>query len=108
MKPDWYCKLFICTEMSKEKLLELINLYLRGMRQGIRTIQTGLLELDLIENDEYVPGSQDFLFWKYYADIDAVTRDRAGYVRSIQNLIAFLRERQIEVVPACDFEQELI
>jgi len=65
MKPDWYCKLFIRAEMPEEELLDLINLRLRGARQGIRTVRTELLELDLIRNDEYVPGSQDFLFWRY-------------------------------------------
>ena len=105
--PDWYCKLFICAEMSEKELLDLINLHLHGIKQGIRTIRTGLLELDLIRNDEYVPGSQDFLFWRYCADLEAVTEERVAYVRCIRKLMAFLRERQIETVAACDFEQEL-
>ena len=86
MKPDWYCKLFIRAEMPEEELLE----------------------LDLIRIDEYVPGSQDFLFWRYYADLDAVTEEWAAYVRCIRELMAFLQERQIETVAACDFEQELV
>ena len=108
MKPEWYCKLFIRAEMPEEELLDLINLRLRGARQGIRTVRTELLELDLIRNDEYVPGSQDFLFWRYYADLDAVTEERAAYVRCIRELMAFLQELQIETVAACDFEQELV
>ena len=107
MEPDWYCKLFIRADMSKEELLDLLNLHLRGVKQGIRTIRTELLELDLIGNDEYVPGSWDFLFWRYYADLEAVTEERVAYVRCIRKLMAFLRERQIETVAACDFEQEL-
>lgn len=93
--------------MSEEELLDLLNLHLRGVKQGIRTIRTKLLELDLIRNDEYVPGSQDFLFWRYYADLEAVTEDRAEYIRCIQELTAFLRKKQIEITAACDFEQEL-
>ena len=108
MKPDWYCKLFIRAEMPEEELLDLINLRLRGARRGIRTVRTKLLELDLIRNDEYVPGSQDFLFWRYYADLEAVTEERAAYVRCIRGLMAFLQEWQIETVAACDFEQELV
>ena len=108
MKPEWYCKLFIRAEMPEEELLDLINLRLRGARQGIRTVRTKLLELDLIRNDEYVPGSQDFLFWRYYADLEAVTEERAAYVRCIRELMAFLQERQIETVAACDFEPELV
>lgn len=106
--PNWYCKLFICAEMPEKELLDLINLHLHGIKQGIRTIRTGLLELDLIRNDEYMPGSQDFLFWRYYADLEAVTEERAAYVRCIRKLMAFLQERQIETVAACDFEQELV
>ena len=105
--PDWYCKLFICSEMSEKELLDLINLHLHGIKQGIRTIRTGLLELDLTRNDEYMQGSQDFLFWRYYADLETVTEERAAYVCCIRKLMAFLRERQIETVAACDFEQEL-
>ena len=41
--PDWYCKLFICSEMSEKELLDLINLHLHGIKQGIRTIRTGLM-----------------------------------------------------------------
>ena len=78
MKPDWYCKLFIRAEMPEEELLDLINLRLRGARQGIRTVRTELLELDLIRNDEYVPGSQDFLFWRYYAAHSSVTASRSA------------------------------
>ena len=107
MKPEWYCKLFIRAEMPEEELLDLINLRLRGARRGIRTVRTKLLELDLIRNDEYVPGSQDFLFWRYYADLEAVTEDQAEYIRCIQELTAFLREKQIETTAACDFEQAL-
>ena len=107
MEPDWYCKLFIRADMSKEELLDLLNLHLRGVKQGIRTIRTELLELDLIGNDEYVPGSWDFLFWRYYADLEAVTEDRTEYIHCIRNLTAFLREKQIETTAACDFEQEL-
>ena len=108
MKPGWYCKLFIRAEIPEEELLDLINLRLRGAWQGIRTVRTELLELDLIRNDEYVPGSQDFLFWRYYADLEAVTEERATYVRCIRGLMAFLQERQIETVAACDFEQDLV
>ena len=108
MKPEWCCKLFIRAEMPEEELLDLINLRLRGARRGIRTVRTGLLELDLIRNHEYVPGSQDFLFWRYYADLEAVTEERPAYVRCIRGLMAFLQERQIETVAACDFEQELV
>ncbi len=107
MKPDWYCKLFICADVSKEELLDLINLHLCGVRERIRTIRTELLELDLIENDEYAPGSRDFLFWRYYADLEAVTEDRTEYTRCIRDLMTFLREKQIETIAACDFEQAL-
>lgn len=106
--PNRYCKLFICAEMPEKELLDLINLHLLGIKQGIRTIRTELLELDLIRNDEYMPGSQDFLFWRYYADLEAATEERAAYVRCIRKLMAFLQERQIETVAACDFEQELV
>ena len=37
--PDWYCKLFICAEMPEKELLDLINLHLHGIKQGIRTIR---------------------------------------------------------------------
>lgn len=51
---------------------------------------------------------QGYQFFKIFDDLDAVTEEWAAYVRCIRELMAFLQERQIETVAACDFEQELV
>lgn len=107
MKPELYCKLFIHTEMPIEELFDLINLYLKGAKSGIRAIRTNLLEFDLRDNDEYCSGSQDFLFWKYYADIETWASDETSYIQCVNNLILFLKNKRINTIAACDFENEL-
>lgn len=107
MSLNLYCKLFINSEQSVENLFERIRLYLRGVQSGKRTIQTDMLELDLIENSEYKPASQDFLFWRYYADIETRTDDIRSYIDCVRGMIHYLDEQGIFTVAACDFENEL-
>lgn len=107
MKAELYCKLFIHTEMPMEELFDLISLYLKGRKSGIQAIQTDLLEFDLRNNDEYFPGSSDFLFWKYYADIETWVSDEANYIQCVNNLILFLQNKHIDTIAACNFENEL-
>lgn len=107
MKPELYCKLFIHTEISVDALFDLIRLHLKGEKNGIQTIRTDLLEFDLRNNDEYCPGSRDFLFWKYYADIETWAADRAKYINCVNDLILFLKNEHIDTIAACNFENEL-
>lgn len=83
MKPELYCKLFIHTTMPIEELF------------------------DLRDNDEYCPGSQDFLFWKYFADIETWVSDETDYIQCVNSLILFLTDKRIDAIAACDFEDKL-
>lgn len=104
---ELYCKLFINSELPAKRLFELINLHLKGTKTGIHTIRTDLLELDLRENREYRPDSQDFLFWRYYADIETQTGDSRSYISCVKDLMCYLIQKGICAVAACDFENEL-
>ncbi len=88
------------------KLFIEISLYLKGRKSGIHAIQTNLLEFDWRNNDEYFPGSSDFLFWKYYADIETQVSDEANYIQCV-NLILFLKSKHIDTIAVCNFENEL-
>lgn len=107
MKSELYCKLFIHTKMSIEELFDLVNQHLKGTKTGIRTIRTNLLEFDLRNNNEYCPSSQDFVFWKYYADVETWVSDKINYIQCLNSLILFLKNNHIDTIAACNFENEL-
>lgn len=103
-----YCKLYINSKMSVNDLYEICIELLSGDKEGIRTISTQYLEFDLRKNNEYDIDKLDtFLFWKYYADIEPKDIKREEYVNSIRNLRFNLRDRNIDTIAACDFEDEL-
>lgn len=106
-----YCKLYINTTLSIEELFFIMQEVLLGERSGIRTITNHILELDLRYNNEFDKQKEydedGFLFWKYYADIDSNTADREKYISLIRKLLKYLKDREISVVAACDFEDQL-
>lgn len=107
MKQELYCNLFIASHESIEQLGALVNMYLKGEKQGLHSFRTPLLEFDLRQNKEYLPGSDSFLHWQYYADIETWTDDEKCYMEQIRGLITFLWSRGIPVVPACNFDDIL-
>lgn len=107
MSQDLYCKIFINCGEPIEGLYDAINIYLDGEKCGIRTIRTDLLEIDLRANKEYIPNEKDFLYWRYYADIEPCTHVKEDYIDSIRSLLSFFNSKGIQVVAACSFENEL-
>lgn len=107
MIQELYCKLFIASHESIEQLGALINMYLKGEKQGLHSFRTPLLEFDLRKNKEYLPDSESFLHWPYYADIETWIDEEQFYMEHIRGMITFLRSQGIPVVPACNFEDFL-
>lgn len=49
----------------------------------------------------------DFVYWKYYLDIEPQNIDECQYIKKIANLLSYLREYCKGVVIACNFEDEV-
>lgn len=48
-----------------------------------------------------------FLYWRYYLDIELLNVDEKQYIRNVAKLLRDLREHGMDVVIACDFEDEV-
>lgn len=107
-----YCKVYLDTTLEIEEVYLLINEILSGELEPIRTIKTIWGEIDLRKNKEFglkclEENQEDFIFWKFYLDIEPMKVDEKEYIRGISNLIMNLKEKSIRAVPSCDFEDDI-
>ncbi|UKS27362.1 1,4-dihydroxy-6-naphthoate synthase [Paenibacillus sp. HWE-109] len=110
-----YCKLFIDTDIDINSLFDLVCQIVSGFRKVMRTVVTDLSEIDIMKNDDFDAlkkdyGSDGFLFFKYYCDIqptDYIGLDEGKYISSVSLLLESLWDIKINAVCACDFEGEL-
>ena len=109
MYDNLYCKVFIDTDMDYDGLFELIKNCVAGRKHAISFIITDWCDISVRRNKEYkqeqhLIDSTDFLYWRYYLDIDPLNVDEKQYIRSVAKLLKDLREHGMGVVIACDFE----
>lgn len=107
-----YCKIFVDTDMDYAPLFALILDYVAGKKEGIDYIITDWCDISVRKNKEYkieryLMNSTDFLYWKYYLDIEPLNIDESQYINNIVNLFNYLREHCRGVIIACDFEDEV-
>lgn len=57
--------------------------------------------------EQYLLDSTDFLYWKYYLDIEPHNIEESQYIENIANLLSYLRRCCKNVIIACDFEDEV-
>lgn len=112
MNNDLYCKIYLDTTIEIEELYLLINELLSGELEPIRTIKTAWCEIDLRRNCDYdlmcsEENREDFIFWKYYMDIEPTNADEKEYIKGISDLIVKLKRKEVKAVPCCDFEDVL-
>lgn len=112
MFDDLYCKVFIDTDMDYAGLFDLILNCVAGRKNAINYIITDWCDISVRRNEEYrqeqyLIDSTDFLYWRYYLDIDPLNIDEKQYIRSVAKLLRDLREHGMGVVIACDFEDEV-
>ena len=84
----------------------------RGRCLFCTIIKTIWGEIDLRKNKEFglkclEENQEDFIFWKFYLDIEPMKVDEKEYIRGISNLIMNLKEKSIRAVPSCDFEDDI-
>lgn len=108
MHNDLYCKIYLDTALEIEELYFLINELLLGELEPIRTIKTAWCEIDLRRNSEFdLRRLEDFLFWKYYLDVEPTKADEKEYIKGISDLIIKLKGKEIKAVLSCHFEEEI-
>lgn len=75
-------------------------------------INTDWCEINIQKNKEYkakenLLDTAEFLYWKYYLDIDPNRNKESVYIKKVSDLLGYLRIHCNGVIAACDFEDEL-
>lgn len=112
MYDNLYCKIFIDTDIDYNSLFNLILNYISGKKQAVSYIISDWCDISIRRNkeyilEEYLNDSKNFLCWKYYLDIDPINMDEKQYISNVVNLIRYLKECNMGVVIASDFEDEV-
>lgn len=112
MYDDLYCKIFIDTDIDYALLFDLIMNCVASKREAINYIITDWCDISVRRNKEYkleqyLKDSTDFLYWKYYLDIEPINIDENQYINNVANLHRYLRVYGMRVIIACDFEDEV-
>lgn len=112
MYNDLYCKVFIDTDMDYNSLFDLIMDSVVGRKNAISFIITDWCDISVRRNKEYrqeqyLIDVTDFLYWRYYLDIEPLDIEEKQYIRNVDKLLRDLREQGMGVVIACDFEDEV-
>lgn len=112
MYNDLYCKVFVDTDMDYEKLFALLINFINGKKEAVNYIITEWCDISVQKNKEYnveqyLLDSTDFLYWKYYLDIEPHNIEESQYIENIANLLSYLRRCCKNVIITCDFEDEV-
>lgn len=112
MYDDLYCKIFVDTNLDYEVIFSNVLNYVGGKKESFSYIITDWCDIFIQKNKEYskeqyLQDINDFVYWKYYLDIEPVEADEEIYIEKIQDLLKHLKEYCNGVVAACDFEDKL-
>lgn len=112
MYNNLYCKVFVDTNLNYEEIFSRVMDYVGGKKESFSYIVTDWCDMSIQKNKEYnkeqyLQDTDNFLYWKYYLDIEPIETDEDTYIKRIQYLLKYLKEYCNGVVAACDFEDEL-
>ena len=102
-----YCKIFLDTDLDYIEVYESLKNFVRGQKQAVSFIISDWCSTDVQKNKEYIPNSNDFLYWKYIINVEPENVSAEFYIDNIKKLINFLNEKYFGAVIACDFEDIL-
>lgn len=113
MYDNLYCKVFIDTDLIYEELFTLISEFINGKKQAVNYISNKWCDISVQKNKEfdiehYLLNPNDFLYWKYYLDIEPGDIEESEYIKKIYDLLRYIKEHCNDAIVACDFEDELI
>ena len=112
MYNNLYCKVYVDTNLSYEEIFSKVMDFVAGKKESFRYVITEWCEMFIQKNTEYseeqyLNETDDFVYWKYYFDIEPIRIDEDTYIKRIYILLNYLRGFCNGVVAACDFEDEL-
>lgn len=100
------CCLFVDADDRAAVLADLARRY--GVVPAGRQLLLPGAEIDVVSSDKPTPGGPDtFIEWGTKIEFYATAMPDTEVVRSLTDLMVFLRARGNRVVAACDFEDEL-
>lgn len=112
MYDDLYCKVFLDTNLSYEELFSIVMNYTGGNKVAFTDINTDWCEISIRKNKEYSVTQysrdvDDFIYWKYYLDVEPMESEENTYIKKLSDLLKYLKGYCRGVIAACDFEEEL-
>ena len=113
MYDNLYCKMFIDTDLIFEELFALVLKFIGGKKQAVTYICTQWCDISVQKNREYdaehyLVDPKNFLYWKYYLDIEPNNIEENEYIKKVFNLLGYIKDHCNDAIAACDFEDKLI
>ncbi len=95
--------------VEEDRIADRTGCTLDGKKEFVSYIITDWCEMSIQRNKEYnkekyLQDTDDFLYWKYYLDMESIGTDEDTYIKRIHALINHLKGYCNGVVAACDFE----
>ena len=83
-----------------------------GNKVALTYIHTDWSVISIRKNREYSAAqyskaADDFIYWKYYLDVEPVEIKESLYIKKISDLLKYLKGYCRGVIAACEFEGEL-
>jgi len=106
------CVLYVDIKMSEEDILDLIHKKYGGKR-SYYYVDCNWAIFDIESNDAYSwikkrRKDDGFLYFKYMIAVESKIEESFNlFVSNLRDFIAILKQKGGQVVPACDFEDEL-
>ena len=112
MYDDLYCKVFLDTKLSYEELFSIIMKYIGGNQEALSYINTDWCEISVRKNKEYSETQYsrdmgDFIYWRYYLDVEPMGVEENLYIRKLSDLLTYLKGYCGGIIASCDFEKKL-
>lgn len=107
------CKILVNGDTNADLLLRTVAFACGGTEEyAHRTVHAAHFEADVRANDDYDPaaaeGSDGFLFFPFYLDVLPIPGvAAANYLASVAQFVCRLVDSGLEVVAACDFEDDI-
>lgn len=83
---------------------------LLGGAATLRTAESDTLRVDVFQNKNGTSLTEDFVLWPFYLEVEpaAVSVTRSRFISELRAFLLVLRENQVDAIPACEFEDELV
>lgn len=94
MYDNLYCKIFIDTNIEYDELFSIVLNYVSGKKKSFSYVAGEWCDIFINKNKEYnkekyTQDVDDFLYWKYYLDIEPINVEETGYIEKISDLLKY-------------------